>query len=122
MRKLLAVAVCALALIGAGAVLAADPSQNAWPLSGAPVATVSVSTASASTGAINGATCYRVGCVGAQVYWRVGVLPLTAVATDNPMNNSGVELVCLRAGYNGIAFITSAGTATCAVNTYAPSP
>jgi hypothetical protein len=118
-KKMLAAVAVALA---AAAVLAVDPGQYAYPLSGAPIATVSVSTVSASTPTINGNSCYRVGCAGAQVYWRVGVLPLTAVATDNPMNASGVELVCLRSGYNGIAFITASGTATCAVNTYAPTP
>lgn len=120
MKKLAIAVLSLLALVGIA--LAVDPSQNAYPISGGPISTVSVSTVSASTGTLNGSACYRVGCVGSQVYWRVGTLPLTATASDNPMNQSGVELICLRSSYNGIAFITATGTATCAVNTYAPYP
>ncbi len=132
MRKLLVAAVLAIAVALAGGivlalvrsggiVLAADPSQNAWPLSGAPISTVSVSTTSASTGTLSGATCYRVAC-SVTVFWRVGTLPLTALTSDNQFFGPATELICLRSGYNGIAFVTAAGTGTCTVNSYAPSP
>ncbi len=119
MRRLLALLV-AVALVALPC-WASEPDQWAWPLSGAPISTVSVSTVSASTGALSGATCYRLSCSTA-VFWRVGVLPLTAAVTDNYLAAGVVERLCLRASYNGIAFVTAAGTGTCTVNTYAPSP
>lgn len=119
MRKLVASLVSAAALL-AGAALAADPGQFAYPIQGAPIASVSTSAVSASA-ALNGGTCYRVAC-NTTVFWRVGVLPLTALTTDNPFYGPAVELICLRNGYNGIAFVMTAGTGSCVINSYAPSP
>ncbi len=112
MRRLLALV--AVLLLGA------DPGSWTWP--GPVVASVSVSDASASTPPLSGGTCYRVGCSVA-VYWRVGVLPLTATAADAPSPAGWVERICLRSGYNGIAFITASGSqGVCVVAAYAPSP
>jgi len=118
-KRILLAAASLLLLVGI--VLAADPSQFAYPIQGPPVAGVSVSVVSASTPTLSGGTCYRVACT-TTVFWRVGTLPLTALITDNPMFGPAVELICLRNGYNGVAFITAAGTGTCTLNSYAPSP
>ncbi len=100
---------------------AAEPDLSQWLVGGAPISTVSVSTTSASTPALSGGTCYRVACSTA-VLFRTGVLPLTALTTDNYLPANWVERVCLRSGYNGVAFVTSAGTGTCTVNSYASAP
>ncbi len=101
--------------------LAAEPDQWQWWTPGPPLATVSVSTTSASATGLPGASCYRVAC-SAQVFLRVGTAPLTALTTDSILPSTVAERICIRSGANGMAFIVATGTATCTVLSLAPSP
>ncbi len=114
MRHLLTALLLALAPAALGA-------EWQWHTNGPPLATVSVSTTSASATGLAGAACYRVAC-SAQAFFRVGVAPLTAVTTDSILPSPWVERVCLRSGANAIAFVVATGTATCTVLSLAPAP
>jgi hypothetical protein len=100
---------------------AADPDAWQWATSGGPIATVAVSITSASATGLSGGACFRVSC-SAQVFFRVGVAPVTALTSDSILPSPWVERVCLRNGYNSIAFIVATGTATCSILSLASSP
>ncbi len=119
MRRLLPL--LAAVALAALPVSASEPDQWQWVTNGPPIATVAVSTTSASATGLPGAACYRVAC-SAQVFFRVGVAPLTALTSDSILPSPWVERVCLRSGANAIAFIVATGTASCTVLSLAPSP
>jgi hypothetical protein len=104
-----------------GRARASDASAWSWCTAGPPLATVSVSTVSASATGLSGGACFRVAC-SAAVNFRVGTAPLTALTSDSILPSPWVERICLRNGYNAIAFVTAAGTATCTVLSLAPAP
>ncbi len=88
---------------------------------GAPSFNTTTSTVSAAATGLTAGACYRMACT-ATVYFRSGTGTPTAVTTDNPLFGPSVEKVCLPATDTAIAFVTAAGTGTCAGTLLAVTP
>ena len=88
---------------------------------GAPTFSASASTVSAAATGLTAGACYRVACT-ATVYFRSGAGTPTALTTDNPFFGPAVEKVCLPSTDTALAFVTTAGTGTCAGTVLAVTP
>lgn len=88
---------------------------------GAPTATVAVSTTSAAATGLAASSCYRVAC-NTPCFYRSGSGTPTALTTDNPFYGPAVEKVCIPSTDTALAFVTASGTGSCGLALLSNTP
>lgn len=88
---------------------------------GAPTATVAVSTVSAAATGLSASSCYRVAC-SVPLFYRSGTATPTALTTDNPFYGPAVEKVCVPSTDTALAFVTASGTGSCGLTLLSNTP
>lgn len=96
-------------------------NRPGYTRTGAPTATVALSTISAAATSLTASSCYRVAC-NTPCFYRSGSGTPTALTTDNPFYGPAVEKICIPSTDTALAFVTSSGTGSCGLTLLATTP
>lgn len=88
---------------------------------GAPSATVAISTVSAAATGLTASACYRVAC-NTPCFYRSGAATPTALTSDNPIFGPAVEKICIPSTDTALAFVTASGTGSCGLALLSNTP